>query len=194
VARIVGVDPEAAMVAEATRAAAEAGLTFPIKLGRAEEVGPELGTFDLVTIGRALHWMEREPTLAALDRMLAPGGRILVCGSRMSEANPWREAFQDVTRAWGGGRDTQIRRLHEHFFEGTRFASAGDIEVVHRQPIDVEALVERALTRSSTSPAALGDRAGAFKLELGAALAPYFANGPGEEIVEAKARIFARAG
>lgn len=193
VSRIVGVDPEPAMVAEATRAAVEAGVTFPIILGRAEEVGADLGTFDLVTIGRALHWMEREPTLAALDRLLAPGGRILVCGSRMSDANPWREGFERVTRAWSGGGEPHHRRVHEHFFDGTRYAKVMDIEVSHRHEIDVEALVERALTRSTTSPAALGDRVEAFKAELRAALAPCFADGAGEEIVEAKARVFAAA-
>lgn len=192
VARIVGVDPEPAMIAEAERAAAEAGVTFPIVLGRAEEVGADLGSFDLVTIGRALHWMEREPTLAALDRMLAPGGRILVCGSRMSEANPWRQAFQRVTRAWSGDTPDH-RRIHEPFFDGTRYARTADIEVVHRQPIDVEALVARALTRSTTSPAALGDRAEAFKAELREALAPFLGDGVGEEIIEARARVFEAA-
>ena len=191
VASVCGVDPEPAMLAEAARTAAAAGLTFPLALGRAEDVGADLGTFDLVTIGRALHWMEREPTLAALDRMLAPGGCILICGSRMSEANPWRGAFERVTRAWSGGGEPHHRRVHEQFFEGARYARVDEIEVAHRQPIDVEALVERALTRSTTSPAMLGDRAEAFKAELREALAPFFTEGGVEEIVEARARVFA---
>jgi SAM-dependent methyltransferase len=191
VARVVGVDPEPAMVAEAARAAAKAGQTFPVILGRAEEVGADLGVFDLIVIGRALHWMDREPTLAALDRMLAPGGRILICGSRMSDANPWRDAFERVTRAWSG--EPHHRKVYEHFFDGTRFAPVADIEVAHRQPIDVEALVERALTRSTTSPAVLGDKAETFKAELRAALEPCFRDGMGEEIVEAKARVYAAA-
>ena len=61
--------------------------------GRAEDLGADLGPFDLVTIGRALHWMEREPTLAALERILAPGGHILICGSSSGKANPWRAAL-----------------------------------------------------------------------------------------------------
>jgi len=193
VARIVGVDPEPAMIAEAKRAAAEAGLTFPIVLGRAEEVGAESGSFDLVTIGRALHWMEREPMLAALDRMLATGGRILICGARMSEANPWRQAFERVTRAWSGGGESRHRRIHEHFLDGTRYAPVAAIEVACRQPIDVKALVQRALTRSTTSPAVLGERAEAFKAELRTALAPYFGDAAQQEIVEARAWVFAAA-
>jgi ubiquinone/menaquinone biosynthesis C-methylase UbiE len=192
VGRLVGVDPEPAMVAAAREAAAAAAIAFDVRLGRAEDVGAELGAFDLVTIGRALHWMEREPTLAALERMLAPGGRILVCGSRMGAANPWRSAFERVTQAFSSGGEAGYRRAHEEFFTASRFAPIADLLVAHRQPVDVETLVERALTRSTTSPAALGDRIDAFRAQLRQALAPFLPDGEAEEVIEAKARIYAR--
>ena len=189
VASIVGVDPEPAMVAEARAAAAKRGLAFPVRLGRAEEV--EDGPYDLVTIGRALHWMEREPTLAALERMLAPGGRILVCGARGGAANPWRAAFEGVTVAWSSGGEARHRQIHEQFFDGSTFIAVGDVAVEHRQQTSVEALIERALTRSTTSPAVLGDRVEAFREQLRTVLAPFFPGGAGEEVVEARGRIFA---
>jgi SAM-dependent methyltransferase len=191
VGRILGVDPEPAMVAAAQKAAADAKLAFPVHLGRTEDLGAEFGAFDLVTIGRALHWMEREPTLAAFDRIIAPGGRILLCGAGSSKANPWREAFDRVTRAWSGGGDAAHRRIHENYFDGTRFARVTEIKARCRQPIAAEALFERALTRSSTSPAALGERVEAFRTELLEALAPYFGEGEREEIIEARAHVFA---
>ena len=68
VGSILGVDPEPAMVAEARRAAAEAEIAFPVIEGRAEDLAADCGPFDLITIGRSLHWMDRPATLAAFDR------------------------------------------------------------------------------------------------------------------------------
>jgi ubiquinone/menaquinone biosynthesis C-methylase UbiE len=55
-----------------------------------------MAPFDLVTIGLALHWMDREATLATFDRILAPGGRILICGSNAvpGEVNQWVPALR----------------------------------------------------------------------------------------------------
>jgi ubiquinone/menaquinone biosynthesis C-methylase UbiE len=191
VQRVLGVDPEPAMVAAARKAAQQAEVAFPVLNGRAEDLDADLGPFDIVTIGRALHWMEREPTLAALERITAPRAHILICGSSSSKANPWRAAYDAVTRAWSGGRGEEHRRVHEHFFDGSRFARMADIRVEHAQEITAEALFARALTRSTTSLAVLGDRVDAFKAELLAALAPFFADGANRELLEARAWVFA---
>jgi SAM-dependent methyltransferase len=192
VGRVVAVDPEPAMIAEARRAASFAGVPLSIIEGRAEDLAADLGRFDLVTIGRALHWMDRAATLAALDRILAPGGRILICGST-SEANPWRETYQAVLRSWSESRGDGHRRIHEHWFDGTRFERVAEIAVSHTHEITPEALFERALTRSTSSPAVLGPRVAAFRTDLLRALAPFFPDGVGQEVIEAKARVFAAA-
>ena len=191
VQRILGVDPEPAMVAAARKAATQARVAFPVLNARAEDLGADLGPFDVVTIGRALHWMEREPTLAALERISAPGAHILICGSSSSKVNPWRAAYDAVVHAWSAGRGEEHRRVHEHFFDGSRFARMADIRVEHAQEITAEALFERALTRSTTSPAVLGERVDAFKSELLAALAPFFTGGANRELLEARAWVFA---
>ena len=58
----VGVDPEPGMV-EAARAAAEArgGATVSFIEGRFEDSAAKLGAFDVVSIGRAIHWLDPEP-------------------------------------------------------------------------------------------------------------------------------------
>src|SRR5438034_9674651 len=81
VGRIVGVDPEPGMLAAASKAAANAGQDFRLIESRAEALPTDVGRFDVVTIGRALHWMATEPTSALFDRLVAPGGAILVCTS-----------------------------------------------------------------------------------------------------------------
>src|SRR5215475_3979812 len=56
--RVVGVDPEPNMLAAARAAAARAGVDVTFVEGRAEDLPDTVGGFDVVTIGRALHWMD----------------------------------------------------------------------------------------------------------------------------------------
>jgi hypothetical protein len=138
--------------------------------------------------------MDRQPTLAVFDRLLAPAGRVLICGSStIREVNPWRAAFDAVMRNWGDGREGRHRRLYDHWFDGGRFAQIAEIKIAHAQSITPEDLIERALTRSTSSRAVLGPRIDAFRAELLAALTPFFPDSTGQEVVEAKAVVFARA-
>jgi SAM-dependent methyltransferase len=123
VGRIVGVDPEPDMLAAAKQAAARACRDFALIEARAETLAETMGMFDLVTIGRALHWMDRGATLSTLERLVAPDGRILVCASFSAHdaRNPWLEDYNAVRRAWspaalweesGSGARTH-RRAHQ---------------------------------------------------------------------------------
>src|ERR1700752_1050428 len=64
VGRIVGVDPEPAMLAAARQAAARASQALTLIQSQAEDPPADLGSFDVVTVGRALHWMDRDSALA----------------------------------------------------------------------------------------------------------------------------------
>ena len=165
VGRIVGVDPEPAMVAEARRSAEDAEIAFPVIEGRVEDLAADPGPFDLITVGRALHWMDRLATLAAFDRLLTAAGRVLICGSSTvsGRANPWRAAFDATMRSWGDGREGKHQRLYEHWFDGSRFAQVAEIKIAYAQAITPDDLVERALTRSTSSRAVLGTRVDAFR-------------------------------
>src|SRR5215510_6874689 len=107
VGRIVGVDPEPAMLAAAKSAAARAVQDFTLIEGKAEALPPDIGWFDVVTIGRALHWMASEPTAALLDRLVAPGGVILVCSSNSAadRRNPWHDEYSRARRFWSGSAE-----------------------------------------------------------------------------------------
>ena len=70
--------------------------------GKAEDLPDDVGSFDVVTIGRALHWMDRDATLARLERLVAPEGVILVCASFSAAdgRNPWLDDYNMARRAW----------------------------------------------------------------------------------------------
>src|SRR6266852_5500562 len=95
VGRIVGVDPEPAMLATARQAAERASCAFTLIDGKAEDLPADIGRFDVVTIGRALHWMDRDAMPALFERLVAPGGAIVVCSSfsATDSRNPWLDDY-----------------------------------------------------------------------------------------------------
>jgi len=90
------------MIAAAKEAAGRAGQALMLIESRTEDLPEDLGRFNVVTIGRALHWMDREPTLVRLERLVAPAGMILVCSSRsVNDArNPWLDDDSAARRVW----------------------------------------------------------------------------------------------
>ncbi len=68
--RVIGVEPNAAMLAQAEPA--EEGVEF--REAFAQDTGLEDGCADIVTCSQSLHWMEPEPTFAEAARILRPGG------------------------------------------------------------------------------------------------------------------------
>jgi SAM-dependent methyltransferase len=189
---VVGVDPEPGMV-EAARAAAErAGVAVRFIEGRFEDVAGKLGAFDIVTIGRAIHWLEPEPARAALDRVLAPHGRVLVCGATSVKdgRNPWLETFNAARDRWRGDRPS---RDHHTFFADGQFTRTGTVRVEGTYAVPAERLVERVLSSSTSSSERLGDQVPAMKNAMREKLAPFAADGMFEDIVEARAEVFTRA-
>jgi ubiquinone/menaquinone biosynthesis C-methylase UbiE len=182
VGRIVGVDPEPAMLDAARRAAASAGHALALIEGKVETLAPNIGSFDIVTIGRALHWMDRELTLARLDRLVAQGGAIAICASFSATdgRNPWLDGYNDVRRRWSpaklweeAGKGTRTHRDLPAFFRGSAFQPTERVTVETRHTISVQDLTRRTLTYSSSSPEALGDNVEAMLRDVEEHLAPF---------------------
>ncbi|CCE09554.1 conserved hypothetical protein [Bradyrhizobium sp. STM 3843] len=195
---VVGVDPEPAMLAAAREAAAAAGHAVMLIDGKAEDLPADIGQFEVVTIGRALHWMERTATLSALERLLAPDGAILICTSASvaDGRNPWLDIHNAARVAWAqdgpiplGGRSARLHRELAAFLDGSRFREAETIKVEASHMISVGDLARRVLTYSSSSPALLGDKVGTMLADVEARLAPFADNGQIREVVVATAQI-----
>jgi SAM-dependent methyltransferase len=73
---LVGVDADAAMVAEAERRASEAAVRHKIRWirARAEDLPAGLGTFTTATFGQSFHWMDRDRVAGIMYELLQPGG------------------------------------------------------------------------------------------------------------------------
>jgi SAM-dependent methyltransferase len=201
VGRVTGVDPEPGMIAAARDAAARAAQALTLIEGKAETLADDIGRFDVVTIGRALHWMDRDAVLARFDRLVAPDGAILVCASFSARdgRNIWLDDYNTTRRAWsnarllseaGGGERTH-RDLAE-FFRGTRFHVREAITVETSQDVNTGDLARRVLTFSSSSPQVLGDKADAMLRDVEGRLAPFSRDGLLNEIVISSAQVIRR--
>src|ERR1043166_256401 len=100
--RVVGVDPEPEMLTAARAAATQANADVAFVAGRAEDLPDNIGRFDVVTIGRALHWMDRNALGPLFARLVAPGGAILVCASYSVHdgRNSWLGDYNTARRNW----------------------------------------------------------------------------------------------
>jgi ubiquinone/menaquinone biosynthesis C-methylase UbiE len=92
---VLGIDPEPEMLRLAER---DAPANVRFLEGSSYGLGPDLGMFRLVTMGRSFHWMDRVDTLRRLDRMIEPGGAVALFGDKHPELpeNAWRQAFQNL--------------------------------------------------------------------------------------------------
>ena len=54
----------------------------------AEESGIEGGTVDLVTVATAVHWFDFDRFYAEVERVLVPGGALVVWGYNLARVNP----------------------------------------------------------------------------------------------------------
>ncbi len=168
---VVAMDPSTEMLNVARKLAGEApGISF-VK-GSSYDLGPALGSFQLVVMGRSFHWMDRVDTLNRLDGMIAPTGAIALFhdSSLAIPVNAWRKRWQEIRERYEPNTESHASDpnwiRHEAILLNSPFARLERFGVIERRAIDVETLVERTLSMSSTSPSHLGDRTAAMIEEV----------------------------
>jgi SAM-dependent methyltransferase len=201
VGHLTGVDPEPTMLAAARDAAERAGVALTLIEGRAEDLPASVGQFDLVTIGRALHWMDASALGALFARLVAPQGTVAVCASFSAHggSNSWLDEYNTARRAWSDERlwsESRVgERAHRDFassLEGTGFHVAETVRTEATHEVSIADLALRVLTFSPSSPAALGDKVDAMLADVEARLAPFGHNGRVTETVMSIAQLARR--
>ena len=196
VGQVVAMDPEPIMLAMAREAAA-AHPNIEVIQGGSNDLGPRLGPLQTVLIGRAFHWMDREKTLLDLDRLIEPGGAVVLIGEEQPDLpeNTRIREYEAILQAWSADDETHVIRRgtyyrpHTSMLLASPFSRLERISVIHRLPLSTETLIDRALSFSSTSRARLGDRTDALLDELRTKMAGWEAQGPMEEVLASSALI-----
>lgn len=100
-AEAIGIDADAAMVAEASRRA-PANASF--RQLRAEQLPADLGTFDVIAFAQSFHWTEQMRVAATVRAMLHEGGAFVTVGATTHEGdgNVPREAIKELIRSYLG--------------------------------------------------------------------------------------------
>jgi ubiquinone/menaquinone biosynthesis C-methylase UbiE len=98
---VVAVEPNSEMRAACEKlAAAWPGLT--VKDGTGEQTGIEDASVDLIAVGRAFHWFALKRTRPEFQRILKPGGWVvLASNSRVRDDSPISQAYEAVLREHG---------------------------------------------------------------------------------------------
>lgn len=195
VEQCTGIDPEAAMITAAKAAAKEAGVALSLIHAQIEEFS-DARTFDFITIGRALHWMDRNAALPVLERIVSDRGRILICGARSVEtpATPWMKPYEGARHSWPSDTGKKRYRIEgKEWFAGSSFSELATTSATETHQVTIADLVSRALSKSNTSPAKiLGKQRAAFEAEIHAALEPFAQHGILQEQIIAYGSIFGR--
>lgn len=107
-ARVIGIDPSVAMLAEAQRTvsafparhlpAARGGAsgTFETRRGTAEATGLERATVDVVLCAQSFHWFDAAHAFAEFARILKPGGRLVLAWNVRSKESPVSRAYDEI--------------------------------------------------------------------------------------------------
>jgi len=210
----VGLDPDAAMLAEAQRAAAERGVT---NVRWVEAVAEDLpgvapGPYRLVTFGQSFHWTDEPRVAEAVYDMLEPPGAIALIVDRVDGRPrpsspgpppiPHDEIDALVQRYLGSnrraGRGTGPSRAHrfEDVLARTRFGPPQSIFVPGVPDLvrDTESVLAGYFSFSSSAPHLFGDRVEDFAADMRELLASRSAEGlfwdwPGDtEVIIARRR------
>jgi SAM-dependent methyltransferase len=76
---VTGVDPAGAMLDEARRLDAEAGVRVTYRVVRAEATGLDSARWDVVCAGQSWHWFDRPRAGDEARRLLVAGGALVIC-------------------------------------------------------------------------------------------------------------------
>lgn len=197
---VIGIDPNETMLAAARKQAKTVGVdNVTYRVGSSFDLSIVDGPFQLVTMGRSFHWMDRVATLEALEGLVAPNGVVALLSDYEPKApeNAWWETFQNVRRAFR--REDEFGRVqrsnqwepHISILKRSAFSDVMHVGFYGHVTWTVGDLIGLALSQSSTTLRRLGDKKAAFETAVREALEPVAEDGELTVLVE-HAAILAR--
>ena len=211
-AQVVGLDPDAAMLAEGRRAAGEQTvMNIRWVQGLAEDLPAAApGPYRLVTFGQSFHWTDEQRVAETIYDMLEPGGALALIVHTVTgrprppdpgvpaiphdEIKALVEKYLGSARRAGQGTAPERNHRFEDVLARTRFGAPQQIFVPGIPDLlrDSESVLSGYLSLASSAPHLFGDRLDDFIGDVRALLANRSAEGvfwdwPGDtEVVMAR--------
>jgi ubiquinone/menaquinone biosynthesis C-methylase UbiE len=118
---VVGLDPEQEMLNEAKKQATNGGVkNIKWVQGKAEDISDNLGTFRLVTIGAAFHWMDQVRVLEKVYSLIEKGGGLVIVydsgyswATRDEATEKWQQVARNLIKKYLGEK----RRAGNSFYK-----------------------------------------------------------------------------
>ena len=181
---VIGIDPDAEMLAEAERhAVANRHPHIAWRRGYAEDIAAlGLPAARVVTFGQSVHWTDRELVAASVYDLLSPGGALVAVTHDIdARPEPRTRASADPPIPHGEiedliagylGADFRTRRVvswqpsdrYEHALNRSRFGHARTVFAPGREGLtrDVDGVISGYLSMSYAAPHRFGDRLESF--------------------------------
>jgi hypothetical protein len=139
--------------------------------------------------------------LRRFDGLIAADGAVVLFGDDRTgvPASDWSGAYRAIVARYAEGDEERPRRAdgprgHIPVLLGSAFNRLEQISVFWTWSFGAETLIERALSKSGTSRARLGERADEMVAELRAAIPGWSSDGTFTEVVASSALIARRPG
>lgn len=190
--RVIGVDPDAAMLMQAERHAQASGRPeIEWRRASAEDISTlALPPARIVTFGQSFHWTDRGLVADAVYDLLSPGGSIVLIthdiDTRDAPDGPGDPPIPDdviqdlISHYLGSGHKERYRAAlwepsdrYEPVLAGTRFGHARTVHAPGREDItrDIDSVISGYLSMSYAAPARFGPNLERFVSDLRTLLA-----------------------
>jgi SAM-dependent methyltransferase len=178
--RVVGMDPNEAMLREARQRADKAGVeNVEWVVGSDSDLDDDMGPFRLTTMGRSFHWMDEAETLERLHSMTEPGGGVAILNDAEWFTRGERE-WQKAVYATGSEylddlppRTGPVDHDDDPWDKKIEAFGFDDVEVATfetEREWDVDSIVGYVFSLSYCSPEAFDEDRDAFETDLRARL------------------------
>ncbi|MFF7888426.1 class I SAM-dependent methyltransferase [Streptomyces sp. NPDC020794] len=201
VCKVIAVDPDTGMLDEGHKLAAERGITnIDWRLGDSHHLDElRLSPLQLVTLGQAFHWTDRDALLSALDKLVTAGGAVVVVGGPAPgaiEPPAWLEVVAEVRtrylgpeRRAGSGAYTHPEESHKEVLARSPFSRIEVARWDRTVARDLDSVIGLQFSYSYSSPAQLGKHKDAFEQDLRKALLAFTPSGQFDEVIRTEAII-----
>jgi ubiquinone/menaquinone biosynthesis C-methylase UbiE len=176
-AEVIGLDINSDMLRLAMARAKDLAVKNVQFLERAaEDADATLGTFCLITIGRALHWMDREVVIDRAYDRLEPNGGLALRNNREEERNkPYANILEALLERYLGVREPWFSRRPDWepdrvLLQRSRFTRIETERVTLRRVENLDSIIGHVYSLSSSKRELFGERAATFEHDLRDAL------------------------